>query len=217
LQGLTLTSLALEDEYAALDYAHQAELLARRLNFGVLVGGSLNCSGLALRQLGHRTDARKLFEEAYAVWAELQDDQGMVIASGNLGIADFQAGDVAAARARGLHILRTARNISYTVGVLDAFGLLACVEAADGRPELAVRLLTVAQQQRAEIGAPLFIADELAAQATAWERARAALGPEADRIADAARHLRINALATEVLATRADDEAAPRGKRGPAG
>ncbi|WP_405067397.1 ATP-binding protein [Kribbella sp. NBC_01510] len=199
LQGLTLTSLGLADEYAALDHAHETELLTRRLNFGVLLGGALNCSGLALRQLGYPVEARTMFEEAYAVWSGLQDDQGMVIAGGNLGIMDFQAGDTAAARDRGLDILRTARNVGYSVGVLDAFGLLASVEAAAGHHDLAVRLLTTAEHQREEISAPLFIADELAALANAWTLCRQALGPEADRIAESARHLSIDSLVTELL------------------
>jgi hypothetical protein len=140
-----------------------------------------------------------MFEEAYAVWSGLQDEQGMVIAGGNLGILAFQAGDVAAARDRGLDSLRKARTVGYSVGVLDAFGLLASVEAASGHHELAVRLLATAEHQREAIGAPLFIADELAALATAWTLCRQALGPEADRIAESARHLPIGNLVTEVL------------------
>jgi predicted ATPase/DNA-binding SARP family transcriptional activator len=199
LQGLTLTSLALQDEYAALNYAHEAETLGRSINFAAVRGGALNCAGLALRQLGYQSEARQMFEEAYDVWSGSQDDQGMVIAGGNLSIADFQAGHVEAARRRQLHVLRIARSIGYTVGILDGLGVLASIEAASGHYELAVRLLTVAERHRADIGAPLFIPDELAALATAWTAARSSLGPEADRIADSARHLPLNTLLTELL------------------
>ena len=202
LQSLRL-ELQLAWAEAGLALGHpagpEAEQLTRRLNFGVILGGSLNCSGLALRQLGYPVEARTMFEEAYAVWSGLQDDQGMVIAGGNLGVMDFQDGDIAAARTRGLHLLRTARNIGYSVAVLDGFGLLASIEATSGHFEPAVRLLTVAEHQREEIGAPLFIADERAALATARTLCRQALGPEADRIAESARHLPVDVLITEVL------------------
>lgn len=198
-QSLTLTSLALGNEYAALQYAHEAETLTRGLGLGVVLGATLNCSGLALRQLGYPAAARQMFEEAHTVWSGIQDEQGIVIANGNLAIVDFQAGELASARSRTLHALRIARDIGYSVGVLDAFGVLATIEAADGRHERAIRLLAVAEQQREEIGAPLFIADELAALATAWTDCRQAIGPEADRIAAHARRLSLDTLVNDVL------------------
>jgi hypothetical protein len=199
LQSLTLTSLALGDEYAALQYAHEVDLLTADLGLGVVRGAALNCSGLALRQLGYPVVARQMFEEARAVWSEINDEQGIVIANGNLAIMDFQAGALASARSRTLLALRISRSIGYSVGVLDAFGVLATIEAAEGRHERAVRLLAVAEHERSEIGAPLFIADELAALAAAWEVCRQALGPEVERIADQARRLPLDTLFTEIL------------------
>ncbi|MEV5967745.1 BTAD domain-containing putative transcriptional regulator [Kribbella sp. NPDC051952] len=199
MQSLTLTSLALGDEYAALQYAHEVEGLTADLGLGVVRGAALNCTGLALRQLGHPVAARQMFEEAHAVWSEINDEQGIVIANGNLAIMDFQTGALVSARSRTLLALRISRSIGYSVGVLDAFGVLATIDAAEGRHERAVRLLAVAESERAEIGAPLFIADELTALTAAWAVCRQALGPEVERIADHARRLPLDALVTEIL------------------
>ncbi|GAA1671151.1 hypothetical protein GCM10009745_12270 [Kribbella yunnanensis] len=199
-QGLTLTSLALDDVYAALQFGHEAEVLTRELGMGVVLGAALNCNGMALRQLGYPVEARAFIIEAYDVWAAVNDEQGKVLAIGSLGLLDFQAGDHERARSRALEALRIARGIGYSTGVLDCFGLLAILAAAEGSYEFAVRLLAVSDHQRAEIGAPVFIADRLQAEATAWSQCRAALGPETDRLATLARHQSPEPLAAELLA-----------------
>ncbi|WP_405059836.1 tetratricopeptide repeat protein [Kribbella sp. NBC_01505] len=199
-QGLTLTSLALDDVYAALQFGREAEVLTRELRMGVVLGAALNCNGMALRQLGYPVEARAYLVEAYDVWAELNDEQGKVLAMGSLGILDFQAGDLDQARARALEALRIARGIGYSTGVLDCFGLLAILAAAEGSFSFAVRLLAVCDRQREEIGAPVFIVDRLQAEATAWAQCRAALGPETDRIAALVRRQAPETLAAELLA-----------------
>ncbi|MFK4084500.1 ATP-binding protein [Kribbella sp. NPDC020789] len=199
-QGLTLTSLALDDVYAALQFGREAEALTRELEMGVVLGAALNCNGMALRQLGCPAEARAYFDEAYDVWAAVNDEQGKVLAIGSLGLLDFQTGDPTRARTRALEALRIARGIGYTTGVLDCLGLLAILAAAEGSYELAVRLLAVSDRQRGEIGAPVLIADRRTAEATAWARCRAALGPEADRLANLARHQAPEPLAAELLA-----------------
>ncbi|MFF1820020.1 ATP-binding protein [Kribbella sp. NPDC058245] len=199
-QGMTLTSLALDDVYGALQFGREAEALTRELQMGVVLGAALNCNGMALRQLGYPAEARAYFDEAYDVWAEVNDEQGKVLAMGSLGLLDFQAGDLTQARIRAIEALRIARGIGYSTGVLDCFGLLAILAAAEGSYEFAVRLLAVCDRQREEIGAPVFIADRLHAEATAWTQCRAALGPETDRIATLARHQSPEPLAAELLA-----------------
>ncbi|MGW6281607.1 ATP-binding protein [Kribbella sp. NPDC055071] len=198
-QGLTLTSLALDDQYAALQYGHEAEVLTRELSMGVVLGACLNCLGMALRQLGYPAEARGFFEEAYEVWERINDEQGLVMAIGNLSILDLQAGNLAEARTGVLRALRTARTIGYSTGILDCFGQLACIASAEGDHELAVRLLAICEYQREEIGAPLYMSDEVRDQAAAWTRSFAALGPEAAQLAAEARREPPEHLTAELL------------------
>ncbi|MFC9691320.1 ATP-binding protein [Kribbella sp. NPDC056951] len=197
---LTLTSLGLDDVYAALDYAHQAGTMAETLDLPIVLGASLNCTGLALRMLGYPAEAKDLFEQAYDIWAAVRDDEGLVLASNHLGVLAVQAGDTAEGRRRALFCLRMARGIGGLLGILDGLALLATVEAAEGNPEEAIRLIAVVQHQREELSSPIQVADEASALAAAWEECRRALGAEAHRLAELARRQSPETLAAEILA-----------------
>lgn len=197
---LTLTSLGLDDVYAALDYAHEAGTMARALDLPIVLGASLNCSGLGLRMLGYPAEAQQLFEEAYDIWAAVRDDEGLVLASNHLGVLAVQTGDTAEGRRRALFCLRMARGIGGLLGILDGLALLATVEAAEGNHEDAVRLIAVVQHQREELSSPIQVADEVSALATAWATCQHALGAEADRLAELARRQSPETLAAEILA-----------------
>jgi tetratricopeptide (TPR) repeat protein len=197
---LTLTSLGLDDVYGALDYAHRAGKMARTLDLPIVLGASLNCSGLALRMLGYPAEAKQLFEEAYEIWAGVRDDEGLVLASNHLGVLAVQAGDTAEGRRRALFCLRMARGIGGLLGILDGLALLATVEAAEGNHAEAVRLLAVVEHQREELSSPIQVADEASALSVAWTTCREALGPEADRLADRTRRQSPETLTAEILA-----------------
>jgi predicted ATPase/DNA-binding SARP family transcriptional activator len=200
---LTLTSLGLDDVYGALDNAHRAGKMARALELPIVLGASLNCSGLVLRMLGYPAEAKQLFEEAYEIWAGVRDDEGLVLASNHLGVLAVQAGDTAEGRRRALFCLRMARGIGGLLGILDGLALLATVEAAEGNHAEAVRLLAVVEHQREELSSPIQVADEASALSVAWTTCREALGPEADRLADRTRRQSPETLAAEILAAPA--------------
>jgi predicted ATPase len=200
-QMLTLISVAQGKAYAALNFGHRAELLARELGMPVALGASLNCSGLALRELGYPVEAKRMFEEAYELWTSAGNDEGVVIASGNLGIMAILAGDFAEARRLTLFGLRKARGIGYLLGLLETLVQLARIEVAEGNYARAVRVLAVIDRERAEKQTPIVVPDELAAFAAAWEDCRAALGVEADRLAELARHQSADALVAEILSS----------------
>ncbi|WP_165952349.1 ATP-binding protein [Kribbella albertanoniae] len=197
---LTLTSLGLDDVYAALDYAHQAGTMARALDLPIVLGASLNCSGLGLRMLGYPAAAKEMFEEAYDIWAAVRDDEGLVLASNHLGVLAVQAGDTIEGRRRALFCLRMARGIGGLLGILDGLALLATVEAAEGNYEDAVRLIAVVEYQREELSSPIQVADEASALAAAWATCREALGAEADRLAELSRRQSPETLTAEILA-----------------
>jgi predicted ATPase len=200
-QSLALTSLSLDDEYATLDYAHQAEVLARGLKRYVTLGAALNCGGLALRMLGYPVQARRMFQEAFEIWGSIRDDEGQVIAANNLGVVAVQTGDTVEGRRKALFCVRTARAIGEQIGILDGFSLLSTVEAAEGNYERAVRLIAVVRHQRKEMGSPIYLSDELEALDTAWARCHDALGMDADRLAELARHQSPDTLAAEILSS----------------
>ncbi len=197
---LTLTSLGLDDVYAALDYAHQAGTMARALDLPIVLGASLNCSGLGLRMLGYPDAAKEMFEEAYEIWATVRDDEGLVLASNHLGVLAVQAGDTVEGRRRALFCLRMARGIGGLLGILDGLALLATVEAAEGNHEDAVRLIAVVEHQREELSSPIQVADEASALAAAWATCREALGAEADHLAELSRRQSPETVAAEILA-----------------
>ncbi|MFB6721340.1 BTAD domain-containing putative transcriptional regulator [Kribbella sp. NPDC056345] len=197
---LTLTCLGLDDVYSALDYAHQAGTMARALDLPIVLGASLNCSGLGLRMLGYPDAAKEMFEEAYDIWAAVRDDEGLVLASNHLGVLAVQAGETVEGRRRALFCLRMARGIGGLLGILDGLALLATVEAAEGNHEEAVRLIAVVEHQREELSSPIQVADEASALAAAWAMCRQALGAEADQLAELSRRQSPETLAAEILA-----------------
>jgi predicted ATPase/DNA-binding SARP family transcriptional activator len=197
LQSLTLTHISLDQIYQALVYAN--EVWARTAEIPVLRGASLNCLGLCLRMIGYADDAVKLFEEARACWDAIHDGHGYVIATGNLGISAYQAGELDRARAFELDALEVARDITYTVGQLDSLETLGCVEAAAGRYEIAAELLAAAVHGRQLIVEPVAIPDEVMDLAAANEFVRGKLGARADEIAAATRRLSLDELVRKVL------------------
>ncbi|MFI5706789.1 ATP-binding protein [Kribbella sp. NPDC051620] len=197
LQSLTLTYLALDEIYQALACAN--EVWTRSTDYPVIRGASLNCMGLCLRMIGHADEAVKLFEEARACWDAIHDGHGYVIATGNLGISAYQAGELDRARELELDALEVARDITYTVGQLDSLGTLGCIEAAAGRYELAAELLAAAIHGRHLIVEPVAVPDEIMNLAAADEFIRAELGDRADEIAAATRRIPLDELIRKVL------------------
>jgi hypothetical protein len=78
------------------------------------------------------------------------------------------------------------RDLDLVEGMLDAVEGLAGIAADDREHEWALRLFVVAEQERARLGAPVFIEDELADHAAARAAAHAALGPRAAPVIRAA-------------------------------
>lgn len=201
LLSLTLACIALDDIYQALTWANEAQVMSRTEEIPVLRGASLNCIGLCLRMLGHPDDAVARFEEALACWQATRDGHGFVIATGNLGISAFQAGDLDRARELEREALEVARDITYTVGQLDSLATLGCIEAAAGRYELAAELLAAADHGRQVIVEPVAIPDEVTGLAAAQELVRVNLGDRADELASAARRLPLDAVVNRILDT----------------
>lgn len=199
LQGVTLTSIGLDDIYLALTCAHEVEVRTRTVDLAVMRGASLNCMGLALRMMGYSRDAKKRFEEALECWIGIQHGHGYAVAMCNLGVMAHQAGEYAHARELCLRALAVAHEIGFAAGQIDCLETLARVETATGRLEQAAELIAATNHQRQLIAEPITVADAIADQVAATEYLQAKLGPRYDEIAGPARQLSLDAVVDKAL------------------
>lgn len=180
LLGLCITSLALGELDDALRYGDESHARAVAAEQERIRGAALNNSALALRCLGRADEAQERFAEALTIWRELDDQRGAAGTLTCLAIVARQRQEPARSRELALDALRRYREIGLVEGQLDSLDALAALDVADGRPEVALRLLTVTARQRARLGAPLFVPDEIADRETALVTAREALGRGAE-------------------------------------
>jgi predicted ATPase/DNA-binding SARP family transcriptional activator len=203
LGGLCVTALAQHDFAAALRYGQDSDELARRSGDQLRHASALNNIGLAQRCLDQLDEATAAFIEALAVWRAVGDRRGEAATLGNLGMVRRRTGDLAAARALHLDSLARYRELDLVEGVLDNLEALAGLAVTAGQAEAGLRLLTVAERERARLNAPGFIQDEVAALKAAVAEAHAALGDRAAAVVAAARALPLETAVAEAVATAA--------------
>lgn len=208
--GLAITALALRDFDAALQLGTEARDRASIAGNERGLCSALNMIGLTVRCLGRTAEAAEIFTETLKRWVALDDRRGIAGTEANLGIVARQSGDPAGSREWFLVALRRYREIGLVEGELDCLDGIALLDVAEGRPAAALQLLIVTDRHRARLGAPLFVADEIADRAAALAEARTALGTEADRTAEAARELRLDALVDALLASDARPQSQPQ-------
>ena len=109
-----------------------------------------------------------------------------------------QSGDPAGSRRWWAVALAVYRSLELPEGMLDALEGTACLLAAEDRAAEALRLLTMAEQERRRLGAPVITPDEIADRDAALAAARAALGAAADEVAADAAGLPLDAVLDEV-------------------
>ncbi|RZS36601.1 putative ATPase [Herbihabitans rhizosphaerae] len=200
LLGLAITALTLKDFDAALTLARDSCALADAAENQRGQAAALNVMGGALRCMGRMAEAEKKFIAAADRWQVIDDRRGLAGTLGCLGMLARHAGEHARSRTLCLDALRHYVELDLIEGQLDMIESIACLELAASRPATALRMLVVAERQRARMGAPLTIPDEIADRDNAAAEARATLGPDAEAVVAQAHDLHLAPLVHDLLA-----------------
>ncbi|GAA1695898.1 hypothetical protein GCM10009745_47240 [Kribbella yunnanensis] len=198
LVGLSITSITLQDFENALAQGRQAIDKAEPLDNQRMLGTAVNVTGVALRNLGRFREAEEMFTRVRDLWSD--DPRGLAAAHNNLATVAWQFKELERCRELCLESLRLYRELDLSEGMVDVLELLSSLEVEEGRPAVALRLLTVSATQRLRIGSPLVIPDELAARARAEELARRMLGPDAAAVITTAQDEPIAPVVDSLLA-----------------
>jgi predicted ATPase len=197
LVGVAITSLAVRDFGQALDQATEAAGVFRPMGNERLLCTALNVVGAALRGLGRTQEAEEVLRDVCARWTAIDDPRGLAGSLVSVALIRLHIGDLVETRELLVRAMRLYRQLELTEGVIDALDLLAAVEVVEGRPALALRMLTVAGLERTRIGAPQIMMDELDARDAAERSARAALGITAAGVVAEARAVPFEAIVAE--------------------
>ncbi|PZS34318.1 MAG: hypothetical protein DLM58_05925 [Pseudonocardiales bacterium] len=201
--SLCMTATGQRDFEAAIEYVQQsrtqAELAGDERGLAVVA----NNMGTVLRCIGMLDEAEAGFREAVDRFRAAGDVRGEAAAVGNLGVVAGRRGDLAEARRLGLECLFRYRELELDEGQLDAIEALAGIEVAEGRPESALRLLTVTARERRRLGAPIFVADESDYRDASVAAAHAALdAARVQKIVTIAERVPLATVVEELLAAR---------------
>lgn len=154
INNLGIVTHALGDLDVSMDYHQQGLALCREL-------GDLQGMNAALIGMGNIAKDREDFEtarwymlDALARVSEIGDREGIAGCLSNLGYTALRSGDMEAARQYSRESLTLSRDIGDRRGIAEALDNFALIEAAEGRPDRAVRLIAAVDALRALIVAP---------------------------------------------------------------
>jgi hypothetical protein len=147
---------------------------------------------------GHLADAVPPLTQALGIWREIEDQRGEAAALGNLAITARQSGDLVKSRQFSMESLGLYLAVDIPEGVMDVLDALACLDVLDGAAEAGLRLLTVSERERAKLGAPILIEDEIRDRNEAVAAAHQALGARAAEVVDAARNVSLETVLAEL-------------------
>jgi predicted ATPase/DNA-binding SARP family transcriptional activator len=176
LNNLLITAQAQEDYPASLEFGRAAIRAAEEAGDQRMTAAASNNTGGTLRCMGRLDEAEPLFARALAGFRELGDRRGEAAALSNLSTTDRRRGRHAPAREAMRAALRIYTELGITEGQLDAVEGLAQLDIADGDAAGGLRLLALAERERAALGAPSFTPDEIADKESAEATARSGLG-----------------------------------------
>jgi tetratricopeptide (TPR) repeat protein len=197
--GLCVTALAQRDYAAAHRFGEQSRQLAEQTGDRLRLASALNNIGLAQRCQGRLDHAAKTFDDALIHWRAVGDVRGEAGSLGNLATIARRRGEHSESRQLCLESLRRYVDLDLTEGVLDMLAALACLDVARGEHTSGLRLLELCRREQVQLGAPVFIQDEIDDHLAARAEAEAALGPRAATIVAEAHRLRSAAVAAEII------------------
>jgi DNA-binding NarL/FixJ family response regulator len=192
------------------DYARAIEAFEASVERSRAIGDTLGLAttntnyGRALLELGRLAEARSLLEESISVVRVLGDDWGLAVALGRLGIV---------ARLQGAHeeaLAVSRESVQWCLGLNDrrvmATGMqtMGLIALARNRHREAAQLLAIAQQLRAEIGTPLYPAEQASFERTMAE-ALARIGPAETEAARA----EVRSMSAEEMVRHANADLSP--------
>ncbi|GIE82340.1 SARP family transcriptional regulator [Actinoplanes philippinensis] len=176
LNNLLITAQAQEDYPASLEFGQEAIRAAEEAGDQRMIAAASNNTAGTLRCMGRLDEAEPLFRRALDGFRALGDRRGEAAALSNLSTTDRRRGRPAPAREAMLAALTIYTDHGITEGQLDAVEGLAQLDIAAGDAAGGLRLLALAERERATLGAPSFTPDEIADKESAEATARSSLG-----------------------------------------
>ncbi|MEU4158682.1 BTAD domain-containing putative transcriptional regulator [Actinoplanes sp. NPDC026670] len=176
LNNLLITAQAQEDYPASLEFGQEAIRAAEEAGNAPMLAAASNNTAGTLRCMGRLDEAEPLFAKALDGFRALGDRRGEAAALTNLSTTDRRRGRHAPARTAMLSALAIYTDLGITEGQLDAVEGLAQLDIAAGDAAGGLRLLALAERERAALGAPSFTPDEIADKESAEATARSSLG-----------------------------------------
>jgi predicted ATPase/DNA-binding SARP family transcriptional activator len=177
LNNLLITAQAQEDYPASLEFGYEALRVAEEEGNARMVAAASNNTAGTLRCLGRLAEAEVLFRRGLDGFRALSDRRGEAAALSNLSTTDRRLGRLEPARAFMISALEIYTSLGIVEGQLDALEGLAQLDVLEGAHAGGLRLLVLAERERAALGAPSFTPDEIADREAAEQAARTALGP----------------------------------------
>ncbi|MFN2464596.1 MAG: BTAD domain-containing putative transcriptional regulator [Candidatus Dormibacteria bacterium] len=181
LNNLCVTSMMQGDLDAARRYGEEGRVIIEGLGDLQGIATSHNNLGLVARIAGDLDQASQLFTTALDHYRQRGDRRGVAAALSNLAIVGRRRGETDSARGFALEALRLYTELGFDEGQIDCLEVIGAIAADVGDSEMALRLLGLAVRAREELGAPLFVPDELAQVNDALAIARDALDTEVAR------------------------------------
>ncbi|MFD1372109.1 BTAD domain-containing putative transcriptional regulator [Actinoplanes sichuanensis] len=176
LNNLLITAQAQEDYPASLEFGREAIRAAEEAGDQRMLAAASNNTAGTLRCMGRLDEAEPLFTRALDGFRALGDRRGEAAALTNLSTTHRRRGRHAPAREAMLSALTIYTDLGITEGQLDAVEGLAQLDIAAGDASGGLRLLALAERERAALGAPSFTPDEIADKESAEATARSSLG-----------------------------------------
>ncbi|WP_018348861.1 AfsR/SARP family transcriptional regulator [Longispora albida] len=199
LNGVAWTALAQRDYPAALAYAEECRQITEAAGDEFRSAATLNPLGLALIGLGRPAEAATQLAGARRRLAAIAEPGAEAAAASNLAMVTRILGDRPAARALYRESLKLFTELGLVPGQLEVLEGLAGLEAEDGEPATALRVLEVTSRAwlRHDLTAvsPVRQDDRAATRAAAL----AALGSRSAQVVAEARQLDLSTVVTGYL------------------
>jgi tetratricopeptide (TPR) repeat protein len=198
LNELCMIACAQGDTAASLRYGEESVAWAEQIGDQRGLASSRANMAATLRVLGRLEESEALYEEALAETRKRGDMFPEAVVLNTLAVLARLLGQRARSRQLCQQSIAVYRKVQSRQGVLDVMDSLACLEADEGNPEAALRLLAVTGRERERIGhSKLYsiLSDqdrELREQALA--AAASALGPKAAEVRAAAAAIEVEDL-----------------------
>jgi predicted ATPase/DNA-binding SARP family transcriptional activator len=200
LNGLGWTAIEQRDYPAALRYGRESRMVAESGGDDLRVAAGHGVEGLALRAMGRPEEAEESLSLALEGFRAIQEWGATAASLSNLGMMARWRGDLVRSRALYKEGLELYEQVALETGTFDILDGLAGVELAEGRPEAALRLLTVTDREWDRLVTVPFSPDRIDDREAVRRAATDALGDRAAAVVTAAKLVPLDDVVREFLA-----------------